>query len=178
MLAASRAALREEPDVLVIDELGSGDLAQLALDAALQARLVVVSIDAPTAAAALQRFVELVPAEQRPSACAALARCFRGAIAQLLLRKAAGGRVAARELLVATRALTRVLAEGDLSRLDAELEAARAAGMTSLVDALVDYVRAGVVDVREAFRKAPDPERLLAGLTAASVDVSAIAPWR
>jgi twitching motility protein PilT len=173
-LAAARAALREEPDVLVIEGISTGDMAQLAIEAAAQERLVIASIDAASGVAAVQRLVDLVPAEQRQAARATLARCFRGAVAQLPLRKVAGGRIAARELLSGTRAVADILANGDLARLAELLEAPGAAGMAPLADAIVEYVRLGLVDVREAARKAPDLDRLLTRLKDAGVDVKSV----
>jgi twitching motility protein PilT len=173
-VAAARAALREEPDVLVIEGVATGELAQLAIEAASQDRLVIASLEAPSAVAAVQRLVDLVPAEQRPSARAALARSFRGAVAQLLLRKTTGGRIAARELLSGTRTVARILAEGDLAGLAEPLDAPDARGMAPLADAIVEYVRAGVVDVREAARKAPDVQLLIDRLRAAGVDVGLV----
>ena len=171
--AAARAALREAPDVLVIEGVASGEIAQIAIEAAAQDRLVIASIDAPSGVAAVQRLIELVPADQRQSARVALAHCFRGAVAQLLLRKATGGRIAARELLSGTRPVARILADGDLAGLAAPLSAG-SRGMAPLVDALVEDVHAGVVDIREAVQKAPDADLLIARLRMAGVDVSAI----
>jgi twitching motility protein PilT len=173
VVLAARAALREEPDVLVVDGVSSGELAQLVIQAASQDRLVIASIDAPSAPAAVRRLIDLVPEDQRPAARDQLSRCFRGAVAQLQLRKATGGRIAVRELLSSSKAVAHVLAAGDLSQLDA----GGAAGSASLTDALVAQVRAGVIDVREAVRKAPEPTRLLAGLTAAGVDLSPLDGW-
>jgi twitching motility protein PilT len=175
--AAARAALRESPDVLVIEGVGSGEVAQITIEAAAQDRLVIASIDAPSTPAAVQRLVELVPAELRPAARRTLSRCFRGAVAQLLLRKTTGGRIAARELMTGTRAVARILAEGDLAGLAGPLEAGAAAGMAPLADTIVEYVRSGLVDVREAVRKAPDAEDLVARLKAAGVDLRALDRW-
>ena len=175
--AAARAALREQPDVLVIESLGTSDLAQLAVEAASQERLVIASIEASSAPAAVQRFVELLPAEHRHHSREQLSRCFRGAVAQLMLRRATGGRVAARELLTSTRAVSRLLLEGDLARLSDQLDASGATGVAPLTDTLVDYVRSGMVDVREAVRKAPDADRLVDRLKASGADLSALERW-
>jgi twitching motility protein PilT len=175
--AAARAALREQPDVLVIESLGTSDLAQLAVEAASQERLVIASIEAASAPAAVQRFVELLPAEHRHHSREQLSRRFRGAVAQLVLRRAMGGRVAARELLTSTRAVSRLLLEGDLARLSDQLEASGATGLAPLTDTLVDYVRSGMVDVREAVRKAPDAGRLVDRLKASGADLSALERW-
>ena len=173
-LAMARAALRESPDVLVLEDVTSGELVSLALDAASNGRLAIVSLEAGSTADAVQRLIELVPAEQRSDARLAMAQSFRGAVAQLLLRKASGGRIAAREVLTGTSAVARVMAEGTLTDLSATLDAGRNAGMAPMVDALVGYVQSGVVDVREAFRRAPDRARLMAGLKAAGVDTAAV----
>jgi twitching motility protein PilT len=175
--AAARAALREQPDVLVLESLATSDLAQLAVEAAAQERLVIASIEAPSAPAAVQRFIELLPAEHRHHSREQLSRCFRGAVAQLVLRKATGGRVAARELLTSTRAVSRLLLEGDLARLADQLEAGGATGLTPLTDTLVDYVNSGMVDVREAVRKAPNADRLVDRLKASGADLSALERW-
>jgi twitching motility protein PilT len=99
---------------------------------------------------------------------------FRGAVAQVLLKKAGGGLVAAREVLLATAPVTRVINEGQLSQLPLALESGRKHGMVSFTDALVDYVRSGTVDVREAFRKAPDRDRLLDSLKREGIDTSVV----
>ena len=177
MAVAARAALRESPDVLVIEGIASGEVAQIAIEAATQDRLVIASIDAPSASAAVQRLVELVPAEQRKAARAHLARCFRGAVAQLLLRKTTGGRIAARELMIGTRAMARLIADGDLARLAESTDAGGAAALAPLADTVVEYVRSGLVDVREAVRKAPDTEDLIARLEAAGVNLHALDRW-
>lgn len=171
------AALREQPDVLVIESIVGGELAQLAIDAAAQHRLVIVSIEAASAPAAVQRLIELVPEEHRQHARHQLSRCFRGAVAQLMLRKSSGGKIAARELLTSTGAVTRLLADGELSRLADQLETAGATGLAPIADTVVDYVRSGLVDVREAVRKAPDAARLVDRLRTAGADLSALDGW-
>jgi twitching motility protein PilT len=173
-LAMARAALRESPDVLVLEDVTSGDLVSLALDAASNGRLAIVSVEAGSTADAVQRLIELVPAERRSDARVAMAQGFRGAVAQLLLRKASGGRIAVREVLTGTGAVTRLIAEGTLADLSAALDAGGSAGMAPMADALVGYVQSGVVDVREASRRAPDRARLMASLKAAGVDTAAV----
>jgi twitching motility protein PilT len=173
-VAMARAALRENPDVLVLEDVAAGELVSIALDAAKDGRLVVVSVEVGSAADAVQRLIELVPAERRSAARLAMAQSFRGAVAQLLLRKAAGGRIAAREVLAGTGAVCRLIADGNLPELSATIEAGRGADMSPMADALVGYVKSGVVDVREAVRRAPDRARLLAALKAAGVDTAAV----
>jgi twitching motility protein PilT len=173
-VAAARAALRESPDVLIVDDLVSPQMVPLLLTAASEGLLVFVSITAPSTADAVQRFVELAPPEMRKAVQNAMAESFRGAVAQVLLKKIGGGLTAAREVLLATAPVTRVIGEGQLGQLPLALESGRKHGMVSFTDALADYVRGGSVDLREAFRKAPDRNRLLETLKRDGVDTSIV----
>ena len=173
-LAAARSALREGPDVLVIDDLISPHMVPLILTAASEGLLVFVSMTAPSTSDAVQRFIELAAPEMRNAVQSAMTESFRGAVAQVLLKKTGGGLVAAREMLLATAPVSRVIGEGQLAQLPHALESGRKHGMASFTETLIDYVRSGTVDVREAFRKAPDRERLLAGLKREKIDTSLI----
>ena len=173
-LVAARAALRENPDVLVVDDLSSPQMVPLLLEAAADGLLVFVSITAPSTADALERLIDLAPAEMRISIQASMAESFRGAVAQVLLKKTGGGRVAAREILLATAAVTRLIGDGQLGQLPLALESGRRHGMVPMTDVLVGLVQAGVVDVREAFRKTHDRDRLLSGLKREGVDTSVV----
>ena len=173
-MAAARAALRENPDVLVVDDLVSPHMVPLLLTAASEGLLVFVSITAPSTADAVARFVELAPPEMRKAVQSAMAESFRGAVAQVLLKKAGGGLVSAREVLLATAPVTRVIGEGQLGQLPLTIESGRKHGMVSFTETLADFVRAGTVDVREAFRKAPDRPRLLEKLKRDGIDTSVV----
>jgi twitching motility protein PilT len=173
-LAAARSALREGPDVLVVDDLISPQMVPLILTAASEGLLVFVSIAAPSTTDAVQRFVELAAPEMRGAVQSAMAESFRGAVAQVLLKKTGGGLVSAREVLLATAPVARVISDGQLAQLRHVLESGRKHGMASFTDTMIEYVRTGSVDVREAFRKAPDRERLLGGLKREKIDTSLI----
>ena len=108
-LAAARAALRENPDVLVVDDLTSAHMVPLLLEAAAGGLLVLVSITAPSTADAVARFLELAPPGTRTTVHAAMAETFRGAVSQVLLKKTAGGR-GGLEIMLATAAVTRLIA--------------------------------------------------------------------
>jgi twitching motility protein PilT len=173
-VAAARAALRESPDVLVVDDLLSPQMVPLLVTAASEGLLVFVSMTAPSTTDAVQRFAEMAPADMRKAVQSAMAESFRGAIAQVLLKKAGGGLIAAREVLLVTAPVTRVIAEGQLGQLPLAFESGRKHGMVSFTDALVDFVRSGTVDVREAFRKAPDRDRLLEQLKRNGFDTTVV----
>ena len=174
LAAAVRAALRESPDVLVVDDLVSPAMVSLLLTAASDGLLVLVSITAPSTADAVARFVELAPPEMRKAVQNAMAESFRGAVGQVLLKKAGGGVLAAREVLLESRPVSRVISEGQFGQLPVALESGRKYGMVSFNDVLVDSVRTGAVDVREAFRKTHDRESLLESLKRSGFDTSAV----
>jgi twitching motility protein PilT len=173
-VAAARAALRENPDVLVVDDLVSPHMVPLLLTAASDGLLVFVSITAPTTADAVQRFIELAPPEMRKAVQSSMSETFRGAVSQVLVKKTVGGLVAARELMLATAPVSRVIGEGQLGQLPLVFDGGRKVGMVSFTDALAEFVRSGTVDVREAFRKAPDREQLLDRLKRDGVDTSVV----
>src|SRR5262249_10098226 len=96
----------------------------------------------------------------------------RGIVAQVLLRKPGGGRLAAREVLLNTSAVASAIAEGKTSQLPAAIEGGRKYGMGPLNDALVAYVQAGSIDARETHRRAAGAAGFLALLKRQGIDTS------
>jgi twitching motility protein PilT len=172
MLAAARGALREDPDGLVIEDLHTAGLMNVALEAATSGHLVIGGFSAHTATAALDRIIDLYAPEYRRHVQFALADSLRGVVVQVLLRKSGGGRVAARELLLNTPAVSSVIAEGKTSQLPMAIEGGRRYGMMPLNDSLAGLVQQGIVDGREAYRFASDRTDLLAALKRQGVDTS------
>ena len=171
LLAAARAAMREGPDVLVIEEMASPELVMLALEAG-QSHLVISAVAANTAAGAIDRIIEQIPADRRAKVQHGLAELLRGVVAQVLLRKTGGGRVAAREVLLNTGGVANAIAEGRIAELPSAIDAGRRHGMVSLNDALVALVQSGSVESREAYRHAADQANFLAVLEQHGIDTS------
>ncbi len=172
MTSSLRSALRENPDLLVVDDLRSPDAIVQAVDAADSGHLVIASVTAHTTMTAVARLIESVPMERQPHMALALAETLRGAVAQVLLRKAGGGRVAARELLLNTPGVSALLAEGKVSQLSLAIESGRKYGMIPMNDALAAFVQSGAVDAREAYRKAFDRVAFIELLRRDGVDTS------
>ena len=170
MVSAVRAACREEPDVLIVEDLRTQELAALALDAAESGRLVFASVPGLSTPAALERLIELFPAERREKVQASIAGTLRGIVSQVLLRKLRGGRVAAREVLINTPAVAGLIVEGKMFQLAAALENGRAAGMISFAESLASLVREGTVHPAHAHRKAPNRDQFMAALRRHGVD--------
>jgi twitching motility protein PilT len=170
--AAVRAAIRENPDVLVIEDLRSPAVAELALEATERGHLVIATISAPTATAAIGRMLKWFSVEQRARIQVMLADGLRAAVSQVLVRKAGGGRVAAREVLLNTPAMASLIADGKLSQLPSAVESGRKQGMVPLNDALGAFVQSGIVDAKDAYRQAFDRQAFLAVLRRDGVDTS------
>jgi twitching motility protein PilT len=174
MYAAARGALREDPDVLVLEEVRTGALMNLALEAAASGHLVIGGFPAHNATGAVDRIIDLYPPEYRRQVQLSLAQNLRGVVSQVLLRKRGGGRLAAREVLLNTPAVSSVLAEGRTSQLPLAIEGGRKTGMMPLNDALVGYVQSGAVEVQEAYRRSADRGGFLELLKRQGVDTSAV----
>ena len=170
--AVVRAALREDPDVLIVEELRTPELVSLALEAAESGRLVFGSVPAVSAVSAIERVLEMFPPERREKTQASFASALRGVVSQILLRKVRGGRVAAREVLLNTPAVANLILEGKTFQLPAALESGRRFGMTTFAESLAALVREGTVHPSHAYRKAPNREQFLALLRREGVDPS------
>jgi twitching motility protein PilT len=170
LAAALRAAMREEPDVLVIEDLRTPELMALAIDAAESGRLVFGSMPAPSAVDAVERILDMFPAERRERAQAMLAASLRAVVSQVLLRRLKGGRVPAREVLLNTPAVASLIEEGRIAQLPAALENGRRYGMMPLAESLAALVRDGIVHPSHAQRKAPDKDQLVSVLRRDGLD--------
>jgi len=172
LMSAARAALRENPDVLVIEDLGSPESVTLALEAAQSGHLVIGALTAHTTAEAVDRIIDQTSPERRPKIQLGLAEALRGVVGQVLLRKSGGGRVAAREVLLNTSAVANLIAEGKTSQLPMAIDNGRKHGMVPLNDALASFVQSGAVDSREAYRQASDQPGFLSLLKRQGIDTS------
>jgi twitching motility protein PilT len=172
LLSVARSALRENPDVLVIEDFGSPEIVTLALEAAQSGHLVLGALTGHSATDVLDRILDQTPPEHRPKVQLGLAENLRGVIAQVLLRKCGGGRVAAREVLLNTGAVANLIAEGKTSQLAMAIDSGRRHGMVALNDAFVAFVKGGIVDSREAYRHAADQPGFLALLKQQGIDTS------
>ena len=133
---------------------------------------VIGGFSAHTATEAIDRIIDLYAPEYRRHVQVALSDSLRGVIVQVLLRKNGGGRLPAREVLLNTPAVSSAIADGKTSQLPAAIEGGRRYGMMPLNDSLAGLVHSGVVDAREAYRRATDRAGLLAALKQQGVDTS------
>lgn len=144
---ALRAAIRQNPDVIVIGELREAETAAMALTAAGTGHLVIATLQQPDCAASLDYLVGLFPSEQHVQISWQLAGVLEGAVAQVLLPRRDGqGRVAAFEVLMGTPAVRTLVREGKRQQLTTLLRAGVRHGMRSLDQSWRDLVERGLLD--------------------------------
>jgi len=153
---ALRAALREDPDIVLVGELRDLETVAIAIETAETGHLVFGTLHTTTAASTVDRIIDQFPADRQAQIRIMLSESLRGVIAQTLCRKIGGGRVAALEVLIATQAVSNLIREGKTFQIASIMQVNKAAGMVSLNDALMDLVTKKQVAPEEALAKAVD----------------------
>ena len=139
--AALRAALREDPDVVLIGEMRDLETVSIALETAETGHLVFGTLHTNTAPSTVDRIIDQFPADRQSQIRMMLSESLKAVITQTLCKKAGGGRVAAREVLLANSAVSNLIREGKTFQLASIMQTGRGQGMQMLNDALLDLVR-------------------------------------
>ncbi|WP_028535042.1 type IV pilus twitching motility protein PilT [Paludibacterium yongneupense] len=141
-----RGALRADPDILVIGEMRDAATIRLALSAARTGHLVLATLHATSAAQAVERLEDAFPAQEKDSARSALSESLRAIVAQRLIRRADGrGRIALREILIATPAVSRLIRERKSAQLEHVMQTGDHYGMTTYAQSLRALIASGAV---------------------------------
>jgi twitching motility protein PilT len=167
---ALRAAMREDPDVILVGELRDPETIAAALETAETGHLVFGTLHTPTAVSAIDRVIDHCPPEQQGQIKIMLSETLKGVIAQNLCRQIGGGRVAALEVLLINTAIANLIREGKTFQIPSMMQVGRTVGMTSLNDALMDLVTKKLVEPEEAYLRAVDKPGLEAMLKRANID--------
>ncbi|ATA22668.1 type IV pili twitching motility protein PilT [Brenneria goodwinii] len=142
---ALRAALREDPDVILLGELRDTETIRLALTAAETGHLVLSTLHTRSAAQAVDRLVDVFPGDEKTFVRSQLAACLQAVIAQKLLPMAQGGRVALFEILTATSAVSNLIREGKSHQLPTQIQSGAQAGMQTFEQSYQQRIREGVL---------------------------------
>lgn len=155
---ALRAALRQDPDVIMLGELRDLETIRLALTAAETGHLVLATLHASSAAKAVDRLVDVFASEEKALVRSMLAESLQAVVAQVLVPKMGGGRVAAHEVLLATPAVRNLVREGKVAQLYSAMQTGGALGMQTLDSCLQGLVRQGLIsrEVAQANARSPD----------------------
>ncbi len=169
---ALRAALREDPDIVLVGEMRDLETVSIAIETAETGHLVFGTLHTTTAASTIDRIIDQFPADRQSQVRVMLSESLRGVIAQTLCRKIGGGRVAAREVLLTIPAVSNLIREGKTFQIPSIMQTNRKAGMVTLNDALIELVDAKQVEPKEAYMKAVEKAGFAAALKAKRYDTS------
>lgn len=158
---ALKAALREDPDIVLIGEMRDLETIAIAIETAETGHLVFGTLHTTTAMSTVDRIIDQFPADRQAQIRVMLASSLRGVVAQTLLKKKSGGRVAAHEILIANDAVSAMIREGKVQHLANHMLTQRQDGNQLLNDSLLKLVQDGLVDVQDAFFKAVDKNGFL-----------------
>jgi Tfp pilus assembly ATPase PilU len=158
---ALKAALREDPDVVLVGEMRDTETIMLALETANTGHLVFATLHTNNAVSAVDRVIDQFPADQQAQVRSVMAEVLRGVVAQTLLKKKGGGRIAALEVLVVTPAVANLIREGKNEQLPGIMQISKDKGMSLLNDQLARLIETGKVEMEEALAAAVDKEDLL-----------------
>ena len=160
---ALRAALREDPDIILVGELRDLETIRLALTAAETGHLVFGTLHTSSAAKTIDRIIDVFPGEEKQLVRSMLSESLRAVIAQTLLKKIAGGRIAAHEILVATSAVKNLIREDKIAQIYSSIQTGAQYGMQTLNQCLQKLVSQGLIDRQTAASKAHDKTLFLHG---------------
>lgn len=157
-----RAALRQDPDVIMIGEMRDLETISIALTAAETGHLVLASLHSATAAQTIERIVDVFPAHQVAQICIQLSNSLQGVISQQLIPSADGkGRVVAAEVMIATPAIRNLIRENKGHLIYSTMQTGRAAGMITMDKALKKLYQQHLISLEEVKKRATTMEGMM-----------------
>jgi twitching motility protein PilT len=155
---ALRAALREDPDIILVGEMRDLETIQLALTAAETGHLVFGTLHTSSAPKTVDRIIDVFPPNQQAQVRAMFAESIQAIITQTLCKKIGGGRVAALEVLIGTVAVKNLIREGKIHQIPSAMQTSQGAGMQTLEMHLRELVARGQITKETAIEKTGKPE--------------------
>jgi len=157
---ALRSALREDPDTILVGEMRDLETIRLALTAAETGHLVFGTLHTSSAAKTIDRIVDVFPAGEKSMVRSMLSESLKAVIAQTLMKKIGGGRVAAHEIMIGTPAIRNLIREDKIAQMYSAIQTGQNVGMQTLDQNLKALLAQGVIAKDEAMRKASNPDAL------------------
>ena len=154
--AALRAALREDPDIVLVGEMRDLETVEIALETAETGHLVFGTLHTTTAASTADRIIQQFPANRQEQIRAMLSGSLKGIVAQTLCKRKGRGRIAALEILVVTAAVSNLIRENKIFQIPSVIQTGHKLGMRSLNGSLLDIVQRDIVTPEEALFKSID----------------------
>ncbi len=158
---ALRAALREDPDIVLLGEMRDLETIAIALETAETGHLVFGTLHTSSAPATIDRIIDQYPPEQQAQIRVMLANSLKGVMAQMLCKKIGGGRAAAWEIMFGVPAISNLIRESKIFQIPSIMQTGRKLGMALMNDSLFKLVKDGTVAPEEALAKANDKAGLM-----------------
>jgi len=169
---ALRAALREDPDIVLVGEMRDLETIEIAIETAETGHLVFGTLHTSTAGSTVDRIIDQFPTDRQSQIRTMLASSLRGVVAQTLCKKVGGGRAAALEVLLITAAVSNLIREGKTFQIPSLMQTGGKLGMVTLNDALIALVQEAGVAPEEAYRRAVDPKEFARAAKAKGINLS------
>ncbi|MFO0740431.1 MAG: type IV pilus twitching motility protein PilT [Labilithrix sp.] len=166
---ALRAALREDPDIVLVGEMRDLETISIAIETAETGHLVFGTLHTTTAVSTVDRIIDQFPSDRQAQIRVMLSESLKGVVAQNLVPKIGGGRVAAQEILLGTHAVAAMIRDGKTFQLPSVMQTSKQQGMVTMNDALMALVQKKLVDPKDAFIKAVDKTGFAGMLKAAGI---------
>jgi len=168
---ALRAALREDPDIVLVGEMRDLETIEIAIETAETGHLVLGTLHTTTAATTVDRIIDQFPADRQAQIRTMLSTSLKGVIAQTLCKKLPTGRIAAIEVMIVNSAISSQIREGKTHQITSAMQMGGKQGMRLLNDALGELVAAGLVAPKEAYIKAVDKEGFVNKLNSIGIEL-------
>ncbi|MEW6686461.1 MAG: type IV pilus twitching motility protein PilT [Candidatus Edwardsbacteria bacterium] len=158
---ALRAALREDPNIVLVGEMRDLETISIALETAETGHLVFATLHTSTAPTTIDRIIDQFPADKQEQIRVMLSESLKGVLSQTLCKRIGGGRIAAMEVMLGIPAVANLIREGKTYQLPSIIQTNRKIGMITLNDALMELVNKKIVEPKEAYAKAIDKADIL-----------------
>ena len=152
--AALKGAMRHDPDILLLGEMREMETIKLALGCASMGMLVFGTLHTNNAPKTVDRIINTFPAEEQNQVRVMLAGCLAGVVAQLLCKRVPKGRCAVHEILLTHEALPNTIRSGQIANIRAIIESGGGDGMVTMDTSLMNRVKDGTIEAKEAYLKA------------------------
>ncbi|MDA0327513.1 MAG: type IV pilus twitching motility protein PilT [Gemmatimonadetes bacterium] len=164
---ALRAALREDPDVIMVGEMRDQETIELGITAAETGHLVFGTLHTSSAPKTVDRIIDVFPADEQEQIRSMLAESLKGVIAQVLLRAKDGkSRMAAWEIMVGTSAIGNLIRENKIHQIPSIIQTGKKDGMQLLDQHILEFLMSGKISAEEAYMKANNKQAFLQHLEA------------
>ncbi|MFI5207979.1 MAG: type IV pilus twitching motility protein PilT [Gemmatimonadales bacterium] len=157
---ALRAALREDPDIVLVGEMRDLETVAIAIETAETGHLVFGTLHTTTAPSTVDRIIDQFSADRQSQIRVMLSESLKGVVAQILCKKIGGGRVAVREILITIPAISNLIREGKTFQIMSMMQTNKKVGMVTLNEGLLEVVDKKLVEPQEAWTKAVDKTAL------------------